>query len=782
MSDRDHASGKSTATARTAGEGAQPASAPVSALTEQASLRQEPTPTAAAIFAAVPGIRGCCVGDVDGNLLDEFGESALVRSGLTGSATLLHELEWIGAQFRLGTPNLVTTKGAEATLVTTFLANCTISLDVEANRPLKNIEATLLDTDWKGVSDWLVSDLEIEYFPDDHPISLAARSLPPTEPEPSPSVMEPPEVEISIPEPVIRNGDPLVVEECAALRRALIKGRLAVATRCAANLRELPSPADHPFNTPDSEHVLRPLVNAIANIVAGDTNSGLAQLEVVRSNPGLGPSLQWAAQLWSARASASSGSGLEAARVYAESSLHLAESLDAEARAMSLLVLADIKNISGELSRSLKLVQSARDLFMAIGDSREEAACWLLEARTLSALNRDEESLHAAENARDCRPSWPAPVTFLIKRALRLGDLDGAERALESLAALTPVQPEAERDRLLIEHVRSGELPAETACLYLDLLDAPVGPKPLRQLQEIAAGFPYIVQFRETLGWKLLRAGEAKAARAVFQRLNSRDDLPDDIRTSVLLGLGFLATDDKHSAPSSVKLRAAVNAALMPVEGARAAPPIDTLPRKTDPMDLRHPEASLTPSPGNRDADKVRRKTRTGPTFSGTLRLFTFHDLLEILRAGQKTGTLVCSSAAGIGAVHLRSGKVTGAAAPGTGELRDYLIARKTVTLDQLRIIDQLPEEAQVKSLFDLTLLEHGLVNVEQVRQALRDQVLAAFAEIMCWKDGKFAFDLETLIDPPPSGVEIELDPRALLLELNAAKELRPPGSSETRA
>jgi hypothetical protein len=724
----------------------------------------------------VPGIRGCCVGDVDGRLLDESGEAALVKRAIVSSAELLQELEWIGSHFRLGTPNLVTTKGAKATLVTTFLAGCTIALEVEANSPLKTIEAKLLETDWKGMSDWLVSDLEIEYFPDDHPISLAARTQPPRAEDASPRSEDPPQAEAtSSPAPVSGSRDPVLVEECAALRRALIKGRLALAARSAANLRELPSPLDHPFNASDSEHVLRPLVNAIANIVAGDASSGLAQLALVRASAGLGPSLQWAAQIWSARASAGSGSGLEAARVHAEASLHLAESLDAEARAVSLLVLADIKNSSGELSRSLKLVQSARDLFMAIGDSREEAACWLLEARALAALNRDEESLQAAENARDCRPTWPAPVTFMIKRALRSGDVDGAELALESLVALTPVQPEAERDRLLIAQVRSEELPAETACQYLDLLDAPVGPKSLRQLQEIAAGFPYIVQFRETLGWKLLRAGESKAARSVFQRLNARADLPDDVRASVLLGLGFLATDDKQSAPSSVKLRAAVNAAAIPIEGHKVAVAIsiDTLPRKTDPMDLRAPDASLTPSPGNRDVDKARRKGRTGPTFSGTLRLFTFQDLLEILRSGQKTGTLVCSSVSGIGAVHLRSGKVTGAAAPGTGELRDYLIARQAVTRDQLRIIDQLPAEAQVKSLFDLTLLEHGLVNVEQVRQALLDQVLAAFAEIMAWKDGKFAFDLETLVEPPPSGVEIELDPRGLLLELNAGKELR---------
>ena len=138
----------------------------------------------------------------------------------------------------------------------------------------------------------------------------------------------------------------------------------------------------------------------------------------------------------------------------------------------------------------------------------------------------------------------------------------------------------------------------------------------------------------------------------------------------MLLGLGCLATKETSGSPSSVKLRAVVDAG--PADVLRKAPaPVSSLapmskPRKTDPMDLRVRDTSLTPSPGSLRLDPMalRREKSTGPAFSGSLQMCGLPELLEVLRTGQKTGTLVCSSAAGIGAIHLRSGKVTGRPLP----------------------------------------------------------------------------------------------------------------------
>jgi hypothetical protein len=167
----------------------------------------------------------------------------------------------------------------------------------------------------------------------------------------------------------------------------------------------------------------------------------------------------------------------------------------------------------------------------------------------------------------------------------------------------------------------------------------------------------------------------------------------------------------------------------------------------------------------------LRRKKSTGPAFSGSLQACGLPELLEVLRTGQKTGTLVCSSAAGIGAIHLRSGKVTGAAAPDSSDLCAYLLTRNAVTQEQLQTVQQSNGTQPVLAI-DLRLLEQGLVTVEQLQQALRDQVLAAFTELVEWREGQFAFDRD-LVGSPRSGAEIELDPRDVLLEVYAGNDER---------
>ena len=70
----------------------------------------------------------------------------------------------------------------------------------------------------------------------------------------------------------------------------------------------------------------------------------------------------------------------------------------------------------------------------------------------------------------------------------------------------------------------------------------------------------------------------------------------------------------------------------------------------------------------------------------------------------------------------------------------------------------------------NLRLLEQGLVTVEQLQQALRDRVLAAFTELIEWREEQFAFDRDLVVSVP-SGAEIDLDPQAVLLEVYAAHD-----------
>ena len=128
------------------------------------------------------------------------------------------------------------------------------------------------------------------------------------------------------------------------------------------------------------------------------------------------------------------------------------------------------------------------------------------------------------------------------------------------------------------------------------------------------------------------------------------------------------------------------------------------------------------------------------------------------------TGTLLCSSTAGIGAVQLCKGRITGAASPKTKGLQEYLIEMGIVTDSMLERVSA--AEREEKALVGGILVRLGLVSAEQVRQGLRAQIRDAIRELMSWGVGRFAFDPETPMELSASDVEIEIDPQETLLDI----------------
>ncbi|HET9931023.1 MAG TPA: DUF4388 domain-containing protein [Polyangiaceae bacterium] len=724
-------------------------------------------PDAANVLARVPGTLGCSVGDRNGFALGQHGQMKNSQQALVVSLPIAEQFGLVGTLFGFGGLSLVTTKSSSSTLVTVYQANHTLAVEVDSSRPLTNIEFALKSTDFAGENEWVLSDKEIEYVEPDEPPK-------PLRPEPKPRTVPREGAHANHPANSKAGGAgpaPSLNQDWAEVRRTLIKGQLSSAQRAVMRIQRTLAKSDQSHDSIDSAQLLQPLLEAIANILAGDNQAGLKKLELVVENARISASFKWAAQVWSARASANTGDGLEAARVYAESSLRLAERLDDEALAVSTLLVAEIMNYAGERKRALELTATARALFTSLGDKQELAACWLLEARVLAGLDREQDSIRAAQRAQESRPSWPPPVTLLVKQALAGGRVPDADQALQALLARRPIPAEAERDRRLIEHVRAGIVPAAAACTYLDLLEARVDGENIRRLESLSSKYPRVAQFLETLGWKLLRAGKAEPAKAVFERLSARGDLPDDLRASVLLGLGCLATNESGDERPSAKLRAAVNAApkhSTKLKAATPAKPPSIRPRPPEPADFRlsHSVPPKGSEPASLNEATAQRKGLGGPVFSGSLELFSLPDLLEFMRAGRRTGTLICSSVAGIGAVHLHAGNVTGAAAPETRELVEYLVLRKAVTREQLASVQPPHGGSNPEAMIGRELVRRGLITLDQLRQALRDQIMAALADLARWGEGQFAFNSESGERPEATELDIEFDAQALLLEM----------------
>ena len=713
--------------------------------------------SASSIVAGIPGVRGCVVGDADGRVFERKDTAPSAGALAAHVGVLLRDFSEASNLLGLGELELVTLRGGEACVVSGFRARAALCVEVDAGRPTTAVEAALKSNDWAPLVEWDVADSEIEYIRPEAAEVVEAAEVPVHRLAPPPK-----------PAAALRTDAPPLklpaAARCARLRRALIKGQLAVAERLVGSSGEGASFEDP--CSPQSGAILRQLIEAIGGILAGDTHAGL------RGLAGLGdlsdrPSLGWIASVWNARVSVTSGEALEVATKHAEQALALSAALDREARAVSTLLIADIGFRKGQYDRALELCDNARDLFSSLADSEELSACDLLEARVLAKVGRYEESRQAAASAHRHRPSWAAPVAFAATCALSAGLISDAERCLAPLLEVKPTPGEIERIRGLLQAVKSGALPGPVVVEYLRLLDSPATREVIHELEEIADSYPKIPHFRETLGWKLFSSGNTESAAVLFERLGTRVDLPAEVRTSVLLGLGCLAAVDTRHAQPGEKLRAAVNAGPKRIQGGKPSPPSAGKLRRADPIEFRTEEVQDTqhaPFAPNESGTSPR-VARGGPVFSGSLQLFALPDLLEFLRSGRRTGTLVCSSVAGIGAVHLRAGSITGAASPKTPGLGEYLVRRGDISqaaLAQLRSLYL----SEPKPLIGGAVVKQGLASEQRVHAALANQILDALREMVGWGEGQFAFDPEAASPSGASDVNIELDSQTLLLEI----------------
>jgi hypothetical protein len=198
-----------------------------------------------------------------------------------------------------------------------------------------------------------------------------------------------------------------------------------------------------------------------------------------------------------------------------------------------------------------------------------------------------------------------------------------------------------------------------------------------------------------------------------------------------------------------------------PAPAAAARPPSSPGAREIPPPSSRGEwgESEKTPTTS-------RRITPNGTVLSGSLSLFSLPDLLEIFRSGHRTGTLVCASEQGLGALHLKAGRITGAYSPNVPSLGDWLVRRGMITEAALRQALSLQKEGDDGGLLGATLVERGLVNPEVVRTALRSLISETVRDLMGWANGQFTFDPEAVVEAAPPEIVVELDPQGLLLDI----------------
>jgi hypothetical protein len=623
---------------------------------------------------------------------------------------------------------LLLAKGPKQSTLTAVRANAFLLAAVDPARGTAELE--------KALQSWEVA-----------PASRASPAPPadgPRVPLPSPSA---PAAAPAAPRAAAATGDPPGGCPWAALRRALVRGQL---TEASARQRELGAaagdarrPGGEPLGAAERERAMQVLLEGIGSVMAGDGVGGgrtLGEL-AAESQPNL--SFRWAALHWSAWAALRSGN-LPLARARVRDALTIARQLDMEARAVSQLTAAEILAQDGDPTRALAWLKESRARFERLGDGWGLGQTWLAEARILAAGRREQEGAEAARRACAASPGWDEPPIFLARRALMRQDLAAAEEILRPVKS-----PAADRVRALIEAIRQGTVSLGHASDFLKEQDAPPSAQAIKTLERIANASPGFVQAREVLAWMLLKLGRYTDAGAIFRGLLARQLTPAD-RASVMLGLGCIAHTQRTEVEPEKRLQAVVNAS-------KAAPP---------PL----PAADASPLPALPGSSVLTASNGSSAVFSGQLSVFALPDLLEFLRSARRTGLLVCSSAAGMGALRFREGWITGAASPGTPELGELLVSAQKLSAEALRQVAAQQAGEQRDHVIGELLVREGLVEEAAVQEALSRQIELTVRELVRWKDGEFAFNHDGEEAAARSSISVAIDPQGVLL--NAFKEM----------
>lgn len=569
----------------------------------------------------------------------------------------------------------------------------------------------------------------------------------------------------------------LFIANARGLRRALVRGDINEARAIAEQLKDSVSPDNDLCGSGTSARAIDPLLGGIAATLSGDLAVALEPLRTLAEDSSNGPSLQWAAMIWLARAHAALTTGLDAAITWAEQAGHLSKQLDVESRTVSARIVAEICLYRKDWDHAARFVEQARKLSESLADRDESSEILILQAKILLVRGDRTQAVSVAERAHALRVDWSPPILLLAQCAFATGNVDRV------VTLLRPFEHASERPgeiarlaNVLAAVVRQRVSPA-AAAEFLELVEQPPSKSVLERLEKLASSCPDNDDMWDALGWRLLRTGHTERAAAIFHNLSQRTNLSNEVRASVMLGLSFLVANRGDHYNSAAKIVASVSAAPKHLQvekepsyssgHIRAARPVDVA--NLEPLSTNTPPTTVSTRPGP--------GPRTAPTFSGNLNHFSLPDVLEFLRAGRSSGTLLCSSVRGVGAVHLTKGFITGAAAPCTMTLRDLLISRASLTEERANKAVEMQKAGKPVVPIGTLLVRNGWCSKEDVADCLRVQIKLAMSELMKWGDGQFAFDPEATVTAQAGEIELAVDPQALILDIfremdESAKEI----------
>ena len=132
----------------------------------------------------------------------------------------------------------------------------------------------------------------------------------------------------------------------------------------------------------------------------------------------------------------------------------------------------------------------------------------------------------------------------------------------------------------------------------------------------------------------------------------------------------------------------------------------------------------------------------------GTLRDFSFADILQLISLQRKTGVLTLRAAENLVTVSFQDGCIVGASTLNQHtEDMIGLILLKRGEVSEVELEGALRRQEETLQRLGRILIDHHVVPVETVRIALQQQILQIVYRVFRWTDGEYHFSQETDID-----------------------------------
>lgn len=467
------------------------------------------------------------------------------------------------------------------------------------------------------------------------------------------------------------------------------KAELAMETLVRAQSEESPLSAET-VNMQRAISHLRAVLDAVRLVAKDDVTPGLTTLVRLSNDMRCPERVRWLARSWAARAAVHRGD-VSSAVSLAQEAREQAKKLDDYATAVSDWVLSEALAVAQKVNEALDLAVHTRERAEKMGASSLLARTLVVEARVLSQRGHLRQAYDLACRACETSPGDADPLLFKVKCALASGQpVDdvaiaafGAEgRWLSGLAQRLRQTPS------LLPEFRS----------LLELAAVPATGGNLKRIRDFSGTSHLSTEALELLTLRLLRLGRYEAARSTAAEALLLEERGPALRA--LLESIPTGGDKAESTASPPEVRKPV-----------IPPPPPPRPRK--------PQAS------NESA------------FLGDLGEFKLPDVLELLRAGRRSGRLSCQSGEGVGVLRLRNGNI----------VRAYWFPgrRAAVTDGDLSSVDaQRPNPSSV--------------------EAVEAQATPVVTKLVRWTQGQFHFQpIQNQGDDEP---ELQTDPRLILLQV----------------